>query len=56
MTGARSVYRVRPADTLAQIGSRFYGNGTQWRAIYEANRNVLPDPDRLTPGMTLVIP
>ena len=30
--------------------------GTQWRAIYEANRNVLPDPDRLTPGMTLVIP
>ncbi|HYN79247.1 MAG TPA: LysM peptidoglycan-binding domain-containing protein [Lamprocystis sp. (in: g-proteobacteria)] len=54
--GARNLYRVRPSDTLARIGRRFYGDHSQWRAIYEANRAVLPDPDRLTPGMTLVIP
>ncbi|WP_041446789.1 LysM peptidoglycan-binding domain-containing protein [Thiocystis violascens] len=53
---AQSVYRVRPNDTLALIGNRFYGSGQQWRALFEANRHVIEDPDRLTPGITLVIP
>ena len=53
---AYSVYRVRPADTLILIANRVYGDGARWRAIREANRHVLPDPDRLTPGLTLVIP
>ncbi len=55
-TGGRSVYRVRPGDTLALIASRWYGDHSRWQAIYEANRHVLPDPDRLISGMTLVIP
>jgi nucleoid-associated protein YgaU len=55
-TGARAIYRVRPSDTLGGIGMRFYGDSTRWREIYEANRQVLPDPNRLTPGVTLVIP
>lgn len=53
---AQSVYRVRPNDTLALISSRFYGSGQQWRALFEANRHVIEDPDRLTPGITVVIP
>ncbi len=53
---AHSVYRVRPADTLVLIANRIYGDGARWRAIREANRHVLADPDRLTPGLTLVIP
>ena len=56
VAGAYSVYRVRTADTLVLIANHFYGDGARWRAIREANRNVLPDPDRLTPGLTLVIP
>ncbi|AUB80237.1 LysM peptidoglycan-binding domain-containing protein [Candidatus Thiodictyon syntrophicum] len=53
---AHSVYQVRPADTLVLIANRIYGDGARWRAIREANRHVLADPDRLTPGLTLVIP
>lgn len=53
---AQSVYRVRPNDSLALISRRFYGDGGQWEALFEANRHLLEDPDRLTPGITLVIP
>jgi nucleoid-associated protein YgaU len=54
--GARTVYRVAPGDTLAIVGARVYRDGSRWREIYEANRHVLSDPDRLMTGMTLVIP
>ena len=56
VAGALSVYQVRPTDTLVLIANHFYGDGSRWRAIREANRNVLSDPKRLTPGLTLVIP
>lgn len=56
MTGARSLYRVRPSDTLVLIAERFYGERARWREIHEANWEVLPDPDWLSPGLTLVIP
>ena len=55
-TANTTLYRVRPSDNLASISLRFYGRVDQWRAIFEANRHLLDDPDRLTPGMTLVIP
>jgi chromosome segregation ATPase len=54
--GARSIYRVRPGDTLAVVSQRFYGDANRWSRIFEANEHVLEDPDRLIPGMTLVIP
>lgn len=56
VTDARSLYRVRPNDSLALISNRFYGSNGRWRAIFEANRHLLEDPDQLTPGMTLIIP
>jgi nucleoid-associated protein YgaU len=55
-SNARSVYRVRSNDTLALVSQKFYGNGNRWTRIAEANRHILPDPDHLTPGLTLVIP
>lgn len=55
-TANRTLYQVRPGDNLAAISLRFYGRADQWRAIFEANRSLLDAPDRLTPGMTLVIP
>ena len=55
-TANRTLYQVRPSDNLAAISLRFYGRADQWRVIFEANRALLDDPDRLTPGMTLVIP
>ena len=56
MEGRSGVYRVHPRDTLASIARWYYGRGNAWKRIYEANRHVLSDPDRLIPGMTLVVP
>ncbi|MTW20092.1 LysM peptidoglycan-binding domain-containing protein [Allochromatium palmeri] len=53
---SKMLYRVRPGDSLALISLRVYGRSDQWQRIFEANRHQLANPDRLTPGMTLVIP
>jgi nucleoid-associated protein YgaU len=53
---AQGAYRVRPSDSLALISSRCYGDSSQWRALFEANRHVLEDPNHLMPGVTLVVP
>lgn len=55
---ALRTYKVRTNDTLIRIARRFYGSGSErlWRRIYEANKQVLADPDRLAPGQELVIP
>lgn len=49
-------YTVASGDTLSEIAERFYGSAGRWRLIYDANRDVLPSPDRLRLGMQLVIP
>jgi nucleoid-associated protein YgaU len=55
---AAPTYVVRANDSLVRIAHRFYGaqGDRLWRRIYEANRSVLSDPDRLRPGQELVIP
>ena len=55
-TGAQGVYRLRGEDTLGMVAGRFYGKGNRWTTIYEANRHVLDNPDRLVAGITLVVP
>ena len=47
---------VRSGETLTGIAKEYYGAGASWRRIYEANRAVIPDPDRLGVGMKLTIP
>jgi nucleoid-associated protein YgaU len=54
--GDRTVYRVRPGDSLQQISAIVYGDDQAWAQIFEANRHLLDDPDRVLPGLTLVIP
>lgn len=53
---ARSVYRVQRDDTLARISLTVYGTANRWPEIFEANRHLLENPDRVFPGMSLVIP
>jgi nucleoid-associated protein YgaU len=47
---------VQPGDTLSRIAQRYYGNGRRWNEILAANKAVIPNPDRLAIGTTLVIP
>ena len=48
---------VQNNDSLWKIAAAFYGDGTKWRLIRDANRDLVGDDgSRLRPGMTLVIP
>lgn len=49
-------YTVQPGDTLWVIARQAYGQGALWRVIFEANRDTLSDPGRLSPGQILKIP
>jgi nucleoid-associated protein YgaU len=53
---ATKIYEVVSGDSLSKIAKREYGNVNEWKRIYEANRDVLKDPDKIYPGQKLKIP
>jgi nucleoid-associated protein YgaU len=53
---AGDTYIVVKGDSLSKIAKREYGDANKWRAIYEANRDVIKDPDLIYPGQSLRIP
>ena len=50
------IHVVAGGETLSTISMMYYGSGSQWRRIIEANPKVITDENRLRPGMRLVIP
>lgn len=49
-------YTVERGDTLSAIAKAHYGDGSKYPMIFEANRPMLEDPDRIYPGQVLRIP
>ena len=49
-------YTVEKDDTLQKIAKKFYGAYSHWPKIYEANREVIKNPDFVKPGTVLKIP
>ncbi len=49
-------YIVEEGDCLWSIARRFYGTGTKWNVIYEANKATMKDADTLDVGQVLTIP
>ncbi len=51
-------YAVRRGDTLKTIAASpsIYGDSRKWIVIYQANKDKVRDPNKLTPGQVLVIP
>jgi len=49
-------YTVKSGDTLSKIAQHYYGSANRYSAIFEANRPMLSDPDKIYPGQTLRIP
>ena len=51
-------YTAQKGDSLWSIAAKpeIYGRASEWRNIFEANRNLLASPDHLKAGMTLTIP
>lgn len=49
-------YTVKSGDSLSKIAKHFYGDAMKYPAIFEANKPMLSDPDKIYPGQTLRIP
>ena len=53
---AMQIHVVAGGETLSSISMMYYGSGSRWRRIVDANPKVITDENRLQPGMRLVIP
>ena len=51
-----TVYVVESGDTLWAIATAAYGDGNRYPEIFEANKPMLSDPDKIYPGQALRIP
>ncbi len=46
-------YVVKSGDNLSKIGAHF---GMKWKEIFEANKDIIKNPDLIQPGWKLKIP
>ncbi len=49
-------YTIVEGDTLSRIAERFLGSAADYPVIFEANREVIKDPDLIYPGQKIRIP
>lgn len=49
-------HTVDKGDTLWAVAKKAYGNGSKYMKIFEANKPMLSDPDKIYPGQVLRIP
>ncbi len=47
---------VQKDETLSGISQKYYGSANKWKNIYEFNRNVIEDPNKIRSGIKLIIP
>jgi len=49
-------HTVASGESLSKIAKHYYKDPMKYHAIFEANRNILKNPDMIHPGQELVIP
>ena len=49
-------YTVQSGDSLSKIAKQHYGDAMKYPVIFEANKPMLEDPDKIYPGQVLRIP
>ena len=57
-TGAAQerTYTIQSGDTLWGIAKKFYGSGTEYKRLAQANQDQIQNPNLIYPGQTIVIP
>lgn len=53
---ANKTYTVVKGDCLWNIAKKFYGNGSKYTVIYNANKDKIKNPNLIYPGQVLTIP
>ena len=54
--GDDEFYIIEKGDSLWKIAEKAYGSGIKYKEIFEANREVIEDPDKIFPGQKIRIP
>jgi nucleoid-associated protein YgaU len=49
-------YIIQKGDSLSAIAKRYYGNANDYPRIFDANREVIKNPDLIYPGQKIRIP
>jgi nucleoid-associated protein YgaU len=55
-SGSATTYTVKSGDTLSKIAKDFYGDASKYKKIFEANKDILKDPNMIKVGQVLKIP
>jgi len=55
-SAANRSYQVKSGDTIWHVAQTMYGDGARYPEIFEANTDLLDDPDHILPGQVLKIP
>ena len=50
------IYEIVSGDTLGGIAKKFYGKAGLYTRIHEANKELIPDPNKIYPGQKIQIP
>jgi nucleoid-associated protein YgaU len=50
------VYTVKSGDNLSKVAKQVYGDPNRYNDIFNANKDILKDPDKIQPGQQLKIP
>ena len=50
------VYEIVSGDTLGAIAKRYYGKASLYTRIHAANKELIPDPNKIYPGQKIKIP
>lgn len=53
---AETFYEVKSGDSLSKIAKELYGNPGEYMKIFNANKDILKDPNLIHPGQKLRIP
>ena len=56
IAGEDEFYVIQKGDTLWEIATKAYGNGAKYKAIVEANKEVIKDENKIFPGQKIRIP
>lgn len=49
-------YTVKKGDSLSKIAKEVYGDFNKWNALFDANKEVIENPDLIYPGQQIRIP
>ena len=50
------IREVKSGDSLSKIAKQEYGDAGKWQLIFDANTDILKDPNKIFPGQKLKIP